>query len=178
MYQTAAEDAKRKALFSATNDLITAHNSNPQKTYTMEHNKFSAMVYYHFKCKINQLNLFYNADMTCIYRLKKKRKVTRAVSFQVISVDQICRWSSAMWIAKPCPNRYKSQYDLFDSWSNNCLCYLFFLHQVDLRNDPCMQPIRDQAGCGCCWAFGASATLEFTTCVRTCTPVALRFHST
>jgi len=124
VYQTATEDAKRKRLFATTNDLITAHNSNPQKTYTMEHNKFSVMT----------------------------EEEKNGYKGRVVPAN-FTRWNMPM-VVSHANTRTLSK-------------------SVDLRKDPCMQPIRDQAGCGCCWAFGASATLEFTTCVRTCTPVAL-----
>nr|CAH0098611.1 unnamed protein product [Daphnia galeata] len=37
---------------------------------------------------------------------------------------------------------------------------------IDFRNDPCMQPVKNQASCGSCWAFSATAVIEFGKCIR------------
>lgn len=44
---------------------------------------------------------------------------------------------------------------------------------VDWRTDKCMQPVKNQASCGSCWAFAATTVTEFNTCVKTGTAVAL-----
>ena len=41
-----SEEAKRKAIFAATDAMIRAHNSDPKKTYTMAHTRFSDLVGY------------------------------------------------------------------------------------------------------------------------------------
>ena len=43
-YDSAEEDAFRKAIFSQTDAMIKEHNSDPESTYKMAHNKLSAMV--------------------------------------------------------------------------------------------------------------------------------------
>jgi C1A family cysteine protease len=37
---------------------------------------------------------------------------------------------------------------------------------MDYRNDPCMPPVRNQGGCGSCWAYTASAVVEFGKCKK------------
>jgi hypothetical protein len=43
-YDSAEEDAARKAIFAQTHAMIQQHNSDPDATYQMAHNHFSAMV--------------------------------------------------------------------------------------------------------------------------------------
>ena len=43
-YDSAEEDAIRKAIFAQTDAMIQEHNSDPESTYQMAHSKFSAMV--------------------------------------------------------------------------------------------------------------------------------------
>ena len=52
-YDSAEEDSFRKAIFAQTDAMIQEHNSDPESTYQMAHNLFSAMV-------IIRLHLFYN----------------------------------------------------------------------------------------------------------------------
>ena len=63
-YDSAEEDAFRKAIFAQTDAMIQEHNSEPESTYQMAHNQLSAMV--------NNLNIhkqktaivfFYNAHL-------------------------------------------------------------------------------------------------------------------
>jgi len=44
---------------------------------------------------------------------------------------------------------------------------------VDWRTHNCMQPVKNQASCGSCWAFAATNVIEFNTCVKTGKKVAL-----
>ena len=46
-YDSAEEDAFRKAIFAQTDAMIQEHNSDPESTYQMTHNQFSAMVNIH-----------------------------------------------------------------------------------------------------------------------------------
>jgi hypothetical protein len=40
------EEATGKALFAVTHEIITKHNANPNATFKMAHNEFSAKVYF------------------------------------------------------------------------------------------------------------------------------------
>nr|CAH0103408.1 unnamed protein product [Daphnia galeata] len=44
---------------------------------------------------------------------------------------------------------------------------------LDLRNHPCMPPIKFQAPCGGCWAFIATTAVEYQTCLRSTNKTAL-----
>jgi len=48
-YESAEEDAFRKAIFAQTDAMIQEHNNDPESTYQMAHNQFSAMVNIHFQ---------------------------------------------------------------------------------------------------------------------------------
>ena len=50
-YDSAEEDAFRKAILAQTDAMIQEHNSDSESTYQMAHNQFSAML---------NLHLFYN----------------------------------------------------------------------------------------------------------------------
>jgi hypothetical protein len=43
-FNSAEEDAARKAIFAQTDAIIQQHNSDPDATYQMTHNHFSVMV--------------------------------------------------------------------------------------------------------------------------------------
>ena len=43
-YDSAEEDARRKAIFVKTDAMIQEHNSDPESTFQMAHNHFSTMV--------------------------------------------------------------------------------------------------------------------------------------
>ena len=43
-YDSAEEDAHRKAIFVKTDAMIQEHNSDPESTFQMAHNHFSTMV--------------------------------------------------------------------------------------------------------------------------------------
>ena len=43
-YDSAEEDARRKAIFDKTDAMIQEHNSDPESTFQMAHNHFSTMV--------------------------------------------------------------------------------------------------------------------------------------
>lgn len=43
-FSSTAEETKRKGHFSKTHDMINKHNSKPNATFQMDHNKFSDMV--------------------------------------------------------------------------------------------------------------------------------------
>lgn len=120
VYSSSAEDAKRSQLFAATDNLIKAHNSNPSRTFTMIHTKFSDMTGQERKSYLGRV---------------VPTNFNRSSSVQLFSAER--------------------------SPSDRQLPAL-----VDLRKDPCMQPIRNQESCGSCWAFASSAVLEFTTCTK------------
>jgi len=44
---------------------------------------------------------------------------------------------------------------------------------LDYRSDKCMQPVKYQGGCGCCWAFTAITPIEFSRCKSTGFPISL-----
>jgi len=44
---------------------------------------------------------------------------------------------------------------------------------VDYRLNSCMQPVKNQGGCGSCWAFATTALVEFNACVKSGKKVAL-----
>jgi len=119
-----SEEAKRKAIFAATDAMIRAHNSDPKKTYTMAHTRFSDLTE-------GEMKGYTGRVVPPGFNSSAFRTVVSRVDRKALSPS------------------------------------------VDLRSDKCMQEIRDQGSCGCCWAFGASFTLEFTACVRSCTPVTL-----
>ena len=43
-FSSSTEEAMRKSLFLATDEIIQKHNSDPTQTFLMRHNKFSIMV--------------------------------------------------------------------------------------------------------------------------------------
>ena len=45
-FSSSTEEAMRKSLFLATDEMIQKHNSDPTQTFLMSHNKFSIMVIY------------------------------------------------------------------------------------------------------------------------------------
>ena len=47
-------------------------------------------------------------------------------------------------------------------------------NKIDLRNDTCMQAIKNQGQCGSCWAFASTAVVEFNSCVKSGKKGALR----
>ena len=49
------------------------------------------------------------------------------------------------------------------------------MRQVDLRNDKCMPPVRQQGKCGSCWAFAAITPLEYKKCKKTGSLTLLRY---
>jgi len=117
VFGSTAEDAKRSRLFTATEQEIQKHNSNPAKTFTMAHTMFS--------------------DMTVAERNRYLGRVIPA-NFNRSSLLQFSAGNTAAKLPT----------------------------LVNLTRDACMQPIRNQGSCGSCWAFGSSATLEFSTCVK------------
>jgi len=44
VYDSVEEDAFRKSIYVQTDAMIKEHNSDPEATYQMAHNQFSAMV--------------------------------------------------------------------------------------------------------------------------------------
>jgi hypothetical protein len=68
------EEATRKVLFAVTHEIITKHNANPNATFKMAHNEFSAKVYFIFytsyiKNRINNNNLAYDIFVFNIFMM-------------------------------------------------------------------------------------------------------------
>lgn len=123
VFSSEEESQQRKTNFFAAHDIIEEHNKKSNKTYKLEHNKFSLMS--------NDEKKAYLGDSSHPHHRNHSRS------------------SSVMMIDRALPT------------------------SVDWRGDKCMQPIKDQAGCGSCWAFAAVAQVEFGHCVKVGSALAL-----
>lgn len=131
------EAAERAKIFGANVEKIIAHNADPQWTYKLGVNKFADMTSTEFKA---------------YYRGYSKDHMHAVESRGAIAVPNVCGGPKAI-------------NDTFDGFPIKSVSLL--PASVDWRTKNVVTPVKDQGGCGSCWAFSTVETVESNVAIET-----------